>query len=308
MSLAITTLNQILIMFLIILIGFICYKTKLIDKEGNKKISNILLMLVNPLLILVSYQMDFSSKLLYGLLISFFLAIITHILGIFISYVILRGKENPDVVIERFSSIYSNCGFMGIPLIYGIFGSEGVFYITAYMTVFNFFIWTHGLIMMIGKQDSKTMIKAILSPTIVAIFIGFMLFILRIKLPNVIFKSLDYVASMNTPLAMLIAGVTIAQSDILKVFLKKRIYMVIFLKQLLIPTLVLIIYSRFPLSDAVLTTAVLAAACPTAATGTLFALRYDKNALYASELFAMTTVFSIITLPIIMTLTGLIIK
>lgn len=308
MSLAITTLNQILIMFLIILIGFICYKTKLIDQEGNKKISNLLLMLVNPMLILVSYQMDYSKKLMIGLLISFLLAIFTHIFGIFISYIFVRGKVNADVVIERFSSVYSNCGFMGIPLIYGIFGSEGVFYITAYMTVFNLFIWTHGLIMMIGKQDSKTMVKALLSPTIIAIVIGFVLFVLHIKLPNPIFKSLDYVASMNTPLAMLIAGITIAQSDILKVFLKKRIYLVIFLKQLLIPTVLLIMYSRFPLSDAVLTTAVLAAACPAATTGTLFALRYDKNALYASELFAMTTLFSILTIPIVMTFTGFILK
>jgi predicted permease len=308
MSLAITTLNQILIMFLIILIGFICYKTKLIDQEGNKKISNLLLMLVNPMLILVSYQMDYSKKLMIGLLISFLLAIFTHIFGIFISYIFVRGKVNADVVIERFSSIYSNCGFMGIPLIYGIFGSEGVFYITAYMTVFNLFIWTHGLIMMIGKQDSKTMVKALLSPTIIAIVIGFFLFVLHIKLPNPIYKSLDYVASMNTPLAMLIAGITIAQSDILKVFLKKRIYLVIFLKQLLIPTVLLIIYSRVACSDAVMTTAVIAAACPAATTGTLFALRYDKNALYASELFAMTTLFSIITIPIVMTFTGFILK
>lgn len=303
MSLANIALNQILIMFLIILIGVICYKTKLIDAVTNKKLSNLLLMLVNPLVILVSYQRDFSKELLSGLFISFVLAIITHVIGIIIAYFLLRGKKDNDVVIERFSSIYSNCGFMGIPLINGIFGGEGVFYITAYMTIFNVFIWTHGIIMMTGKQERKTMIKTLISPTMIAILLGFIFFIGQIRMPNIIFSSLDYVASMNTPFAMLIAGVTIGQTNIIKIFGKVRIYLVAFIKLLLIPAALLFLYSRFPIGEAVLTTAILAAACPSAATGTLFAIRYDKNALYASEIFAITTLFSLITIPLIMLLT-----
>lgn len=306
MSLANIALNQIIVMFLIIIVGIVCYKCKLIDKETNKKLSDLLLMLVNPLVIFVSYQRDFSKELLNGLMISFLLAIITHIFGIFISYLIFRGKNNPDVVIERFSTIYSNCGFMGIPLVNGIFGGEGVFYITAYMTIFNLFIWTQGLIMMVGKQDKKTMVKTLISPTLVAIILGLVFFVIQIRVPSIIFKTADYVASMNTPLAMMIAGVTIAQTNIKKVFAKLRIYLVVIVKLLLIPGILLIIYSRFPLNDVVITTAVLAAACPTAATGTLFALKYNKNAFYASEIFAITTVASMATIPIIMALTELI--
>lgn len=299
MSLAYIALNQILIMFLIIIIGFICYKTKLIEKETNKKLSNILLMLVSPLLIFISYQREFSSELLNGLLISLLLAFLTHVFGIIVANVILRGKEDKDLVIERFSSIYSNCGFMGIPLINGILGSEGVFYITAYVTIFNIFIWTHGLIMMIGKQDRKTMLKTLISPTLIAIFLGFIFFITQIRVPAIMYQALDYVASMNTPLAMIIAGVTIAQTDVIRVFIKFRIYLIVFVKLLFIPLVLLFIYSRFPINGAVLTTAVIAAACPTAATGTLFALRYNKNALYASEIFAITTLVSIVTIPIV---------
>jgi malate permease and related proteins len=306
MSLAYIALNQIIVMFLIIIVGIISYKFKLIDKESNKKLSDLLLMLVNPLVIFVSYQRDFSKELLNGLMISFLLAIITHVFGIFISYIVLRGKNNPDVVIERFSSIYSNCGFMGIPLVNGIFGGEGVFFITAYMTIFNLFIWTQGLIMMVGKQDKKTMLKTLISPTLIAIVLGVIFFILQIRVPDIVFKTADYVASMNTPLAMMIAGVTIAQTDIRKVFAKIRIYLVVIVKLLLIPGILLIIYSRFPIHKTVITTAILAAACPTAATGTLFALKYNKNALYASEIFAITTVASMATIPLIMALTELI--
>jgi hypothetical protein len=299
MSLAYIALNQILIMFLIIIIGFICYKFNLIEKETNKKLSNILLMLVSPLLIFISYQREFSSELLSGLLVSLLLAFLTHVFGIIAANVFLRDKENKDVVIERFSSIYSNCGFMGIPLINGILGSEGVFYITAYITVFNIFIWTHGLIMMIGKQDRKTMLKTLISPTLIAIFFGFIFFIAQIRVPVIMYQAMDYVASMNTPLAMIIAGVTIAQTNMKRVFIKFRIYLVVFVKLLFIPLILLLLYSRFPIYDSVLTTAVIAAACPTAATGTLFALRYNKNALYASEIFAITTLISIVTIPIV---------
>lgn len=299
MSLANTVLNQILIMFILILVGYICYKLKLIDESLNKKLSDLLLMLVSPFLIFNSFQREFSKELLTGLLISLGLAVITHLFGILAAYVLLRGR-NPDVVIERFSVIYSNCGFIGIPIINGIFGSEGVFYITAYITIFNLFLWTQGLIMMNGVQSPKTMIKTLISPTLVFIILGFIFFIAQIRVPAIIFDSMEYVAAMNTPLAMIIAGVTIAQTNIWRIFIKPRIYLAVFLKLIFIPVIVLLIYSKLQLEVPVLAAAVLAAACPTGATGTVFAIRYQKNALYASEIFAMTTLGALITIPVIM--------
>ncbi len=302
MSLTNIVLNQILIMFIIILIGYICYKFKMIDQELNKKLSDLLLLLVTPLLIFNSYQREFSKELLVGLLISLGLAVLTHLFSILTAYVFLRGKKNPNVIIERFSTIYSNCGFIGLPIINGIYGSEGIFYIAAYMTVFNLFVWTHGLIMMNGTQDRKAMIKILISPTLISIILGFVFFITQLHIPVILFDSLEYIAAMNTPLAMLVAGATIAQTNILKIFLKPRIYLVLFLKLIFIPAILLFAYSRYPMETPVLAATVLGAACPAGATGTLFALRYDKNALYSSEIFAMTTLVSLVTIPLIMAL------
>lgn len=308
MSLASIAFNQIIIMFLIIFIGFICYKVNLIDKEVNKKLSSILLMLINPILIFNSYQQEFSKELLNGLLISFVLAVITHVFGILISLILKKGKNKTDTMIEQFSCVYSNCGFMGIPLVYGIFGDEGVLYLTAYMTIFNIFIWTHGLMLMVGKQDKKSLIKTLLSPTLIAIIIGFILFVTQIKIPSIIQGTFVYIADMNTPLAMLIAGVTIAQTNLKVVIRKIGIYMVVLIKLIIIPIVLLLVYSRFPISNAVITTAILAAACPTATTGTLFALRYNKNALYASEIFAVTTLVSLVTIPCVMAFSEFILR
>jgi predicted permease len=307
MSLATTAFNQIMIMFFIILIGIFCYRIRLIDQVTNRKLSDIVLMLVNPIVVLVAYQREFETKLLTGLLISLLMAVVTHIVGIVISNVIIRRKKNrTDLSIERFAAIYSNCGFIGIPMAGGLFGSEGVFYITAYMTIFNLLVWTHGVVIMTGKADIKSIGKAMLSPTIIATVVGFLMFITRLMLPNVLLETLTYIGNMNTPLAMLVAGVTIAQTDVRKLLVKPRIYYISFVKLLLIPIVMLFIFRLFEMPNVVLLTSVLAAACPTAVTVNLFAIRYEKNFLYASEVFAISTMASMITIPLVMYVANLI--
>lgn len=301
--------NQIAIMFFLILVGVACFKVKLIDKETNRKLSDIVLMLVNPIVIFCSYQREFNEALLYGLLLSLLLAFITHLFGILITYVILPRKNHAaDISIERFAVIYSNCGFIGIPLINGIFGSEGVFYMTAYMTIFNLVVWTHGMITVSGKSDKRTILKAITSPSIIATVLGFILFVSKIILPDIINTSLSYLGNMNTPLAMLVAGVTIAQANLKKVLFNIRIYYITFFKLLFIPIVMLLIYQVFDIPNVVLQTSIIAVACPTAATINLFSIRYNKNYLYASELFAVTTILSVLTIPLVVLAMSLILK
>ncbi len=306
MELAVSAFNQIVIMFIIIIAGVICYKIKIIDKEMNKKLADLVLMLVNPLVIFVSYQRAFEASLLTGLLIALGLALFTHVVSIVISVLVLRGnKHKSDLAIERFAVIYSNCGFIGIPLVNGILGSEGVFYLTAYMTIFNLVVWTHGMITISGKSDIKSILKAISSPSVIATVLGFLFFICRIMLPDTLLKAITYIGDMNTPMAMMVAGVTIAQTNVLNLFNKIRMYYIALFKLILIPVLILLIFMPFPITKIVLLTTVLASACPTAATINLFALRYEKNYLYASELFALTTILSLISIPLVMILANM---
>lgn len=308
MSLAITAFNQIIIMFFLILIGILCFKINLIDKDTNKKLSDIVLMLVNPFVIFVSYQQKFESTLLTGLLISLALAAATHIFGILLSMVVLRKKKHEaDISIERFAVVYSNCGFMGIPLVNGFFGSEGVFYLTAYITLFNLVVWTHGMITVSGKSDRKSVMKALLSPSVLATFIGFAFFLFRLMLPPTIFRACAYIGDLNTPLAMIVAGSTIAQTNFRALISKLRIYYIAFFKLLFIPIAMLFLFNIFNIPDKVLLTSILAAACPTAATVNLFAIRYGKNYLYASEMFAVTTILSLFTIPMVMAVANLVV-
>lgn len=318
MTLSAILIQQILIIFIIIIVGVICYKTKLIDDTTNSRLSDILLMLVNPILIFVSYQRDFTVDLLEGLLISLVLAVVTHIVAIIISYTLIRSKKrkaiivdgstttkylnNDDVEVERLSCIYANVGFMGIPLVNGIFGSEGVFYVTASITIFNIFVWTHGVIMMSGSKNLsfKEILKRLMSPTIIAIFIGLLFFVLQIRVPEVMYESLSYIANMNTPLAMLIAGVTIGKTNIIRLFTKSlRIYYIAFLRLLLIPFILLLMYVWLPINEMVKITAIMMAASPAATLSVIFAIKFNKNSILGAEIFAVTTLLCVFTIPFI---------
>ncbi len=298
-------INQIIKMLLILLLGCLCYRLKLVDEAGNKMLANLLLLVVNPMVAITALQTDCRPELVNGLIISYLLAIVTHLLAIFLSHFLIRksggntagGSE--DYLLERFSCVYSNCGFIGIPLVQSILGEEGVLYLTAYMTVFNIFSWTHGIGLITGRFSLAQLKKGLLSPMVIACLTGLILFFGRIKIPQVPSDAINYVAGMNTPLAMLIAGISVAQTDLLKMLKNARIYFLSALKLLLIPLVTLPILAVLPVSFNVALTILIAVACPTGATGTAFALKFHKNYRYASEIYAFTTLLSLATIPVL---------
>ncbi len=300
-------ITQIVKMLLILFVGILCSRLNLIDDHANKGLANLLLLVVNPIVTFMAMQADYEPELVTGLLISFALAIATHLLMIPVANLLIKKEGNSDCAIERFAVIYSNCGFFGIPLVQSILGSEGVLYLTAYMTVFNVFSWTHGLGLM--TQDSsekqstsvaasaKTLLKNLCTPMIFACTIGLILFALQIKLPNILSDTLDIIGNMNTPLAMIIAGVSVAQTNIFDILKNRRIYLVTFAKLLIMPAIVFVILLLVKVDSTVAYTILVASACPCAATGTAFALKYQKNYAYSSEIYAFSTLCSLVTIP-----------
>ena len=291
-------LRQIVIMFIILLIGFGCSMKGLITKEGNKQLSAVALHIVNPLLIFMSYQSDYSSKLLRGLLWSFLLSGLSFAVTIGLSTLLIK-KKRPEHDLERFSAVYSNCGFIGIPLIRGIYGDEGVLYLTAYITLFNILIWTHGLMTMKGSKDMKSFLNSLKAPSVVAVFIGLIFYLLQIRLPDFLRKSLKYVSDMNTPLAMLIAGSAAAQTNVVKALKNSGLYIVAALKLVALPLAAMALLHFIPAPHMVQMVVLIASACPVATTGTMFAIQYDKNPERCSEFFAVTTLLSGLTLPVV---------
>lgn len=298
MELARIAFYQTMIMLIIILIGGICYKKEVITSQTSQKLSDILVKVVNPMVIFVSFQMEFNVKVLKGLATVFVLACVAHGMGIVFARFFARDQ------VEAWTMTYSNCGFMGIPLIQALLGAEGVVYLAAYIAVFNLVAWTHGISLMSGEkqQDVKSLLKL---PTIIALILGFLAFMLHIRLPEILVEPLDRIGSMNTPLAMLIAGVTIAQSDFMSALKNVRSYFVVACKLLIVPGIFAAVFSFFPIAYMPYVTAVMATACPTAALGTILAVRYHRGEEKASQLFTISTALSMVTLPVMMMFVGI---
>lgn len=292
-------LNQTLIMLILIIVGIICKKTKIITDDGNKELSKLVLTVVNPIVILMAYQTDYKPQLVKNLLIAFGLSILSYIILIVAAYLLIPQKDGRETQIERFSAIYSNCGFMGIPLVNALFGSEGIFYLTAFLTVFNLVVWTHGIILISGERNLKNIVKVFYSPVIISIVLGIIMFFAQIRLPDIITDSLNFISNLNTPLAMIVSGITIADTKILKLLKKPGIYYVSFLKLILLPLILIAVFSLFNVNEQIRITVLVAASAPAAAMCTLQCIRYEKNSLYASEIFAASTILSVVTLPII---------
>ena len=123
------------------------------------------------------------------------------------------------------------------------------------------------------------------------------LFFLQLKIPSFLLDSMNYVADMNTPLAMMVAGFSVAQADLGNMLRNIRLYIVSAVKLLLIPLLTILVLMLIHLPQAVSLAVVIAAACPAAATGTMLAIRYKQNYTYSSEIFALSTVLSMVTIP-----------
>ena len=298
-----TILDQTIIMLILIMVGVLCFKAHIISRESNKDLSKLVLQVVNPAVIFMSYQTDYKSELVRNLLLTFALSVGSMAILIAAAYIFIRKKEDRETEIERFSAIYSNCGFMGIPLMNALFGMEVVFYLTAYITVFNIIVWTHGIILISGEKDIKKVIKVFYSPTIISIVLGIICFFLKLRLPEVPSRAFNFVVQLNTPLAMIVSGVTMAETDIPELLKNKRVYMVCALRLLLLPAILSVLLSLLPLDEKVRMTVIVAAAAPPAAMCTLQCIRYGRNSVYASELFTAGTVFSVATLPMMVRIT-----
>ena len=317
--------QQAVIMLILIAVGAGCFKLRILSKDTVGQLSSLVLKVVNPIVILMSFQRDMERALVENLGWTFLLSVTSYLLGFIAAYMFIRPKEGRDEVIERFSAIYSNCGFMGIPLVQAMFGYKGVFYLTAFIATFNAFVWSHGVMMMSGQRSLKSLLKVLRSPAIIAIALGLVMFFTQFTLPSLpenaadwsnfpawqrffmtggglLAHALDMVGSLNTPLAMFVAGATIIQTSAKDVLKKPRIFYICFLRLIALPVIVMVIFLLFHFESIVEMTVLAAASAPCAAICTMMALSYKRNANYASEIFGVSTLLSIITMPVMMVL------
>ncbi len=299
MNISSLLLNQIIIMFILMGIGYILYKVGFISDQGSKDIGKILLYLVIPIVIINNFMIEFSAENVEALIHSTIISLICMVIAMIVSYVFFGKKDG----IANFSSTFSNAGFIGIPLVQATLGSSAVFYISIMIVLINVLQWTYGVFIITNDSSVMSIKKIITNPIVIAVIIGLLAFVLQIRLPNTITTVFSHITSLNTPLAMIVSGVYLAQSDLKAMLVNRKIYLVSLMRLVIIPLITIIIFKFLPFGSIELKLAILiTAACPVGSNVAIFAQAYNKDYHSAVEQVCMTTILCLITLPIIIML------
>lgn len=290
--------QQVGILFILMGLGVFCRHMKFVDDKNVKGMVNVLFMIVTPCLIVHCFQRPFDSSMLGGLGIAFAIAILTHFIAIVLSKLLVHSREKRTECVLRLATVFSNAGFMGIPVEQAVLGNEGVFYGAVYVAVFNLMIWSWGVLTMGGGANRKMML---VNPGTIGVACGLPLFLLSVKLPEIIGRPVAMMSDINTPLAMVVIGYYLLADRFKAVFRSAAALIAVVLRLIVIPlVLVAALYPvRHLLDRTMMLALVTAAASPVAAMATLFAVQYDRDVDMSVGMVTGTTILSVITMPVV---------
>ena len=293
-------------LFVLIGVGFLCGKKGILTDHSSKHITDIVLYIVTPCVMVSAFQRNFSMELVGNIIIGVIFSAVIIAISILIAKITFHDKNKADNSVYKFATIFSNCGFMSLPLQKAILGDDGWFYGSIFIAVFNIFLWTYGLVMMSGDKKQLSLKKLALNPGIVGVVIALILFVSGIELPYIVAKPIEYLSDLNTPLPMLVVGFYLSQANLKKAFTGAKIYLTLAVRLIIIPLIAVAAMTVLKIDPAITVSFTIACAAPTAATTTMFSAKFNRNVELSVSLVASTTIVSIITMPAVVALAQLI--
>ncbi len=295
MEAMLTVVSKVAVMLILIIVGYCITKLGMLTEKGAAEITSLLIKIVTPCLIVNSLMG--GGKLTLG---EIFLAAVLPAasmgIGIAVSLLLFRREPPERRKVLRFSVIFCNAGFMGLPLVQGIVGDRGVVLGSFFIVAFNLICWTYGYAMMSGgRLNLKT---ALLNPGIIGLAIGLPIYFSGISLPAVIREPIGFLSGLNTPLAMLIIGSYVARVDFKAFVSDLSVYKMVFFRLIFCPVLYLGLLLLVRPDPDIFVSSVIQASAPVAANTVLFAVEYHQDSRLASKAVAVSTVLSIITIPV----------
>jgi predicted permease len=290
--------QQVFVLFLLMAVGFILGRFKLINDTVSKGFSNLIIYVISPCALIVAFQRPVEGDSLRGFLMATLAAVIMHVVYIIISQLLIRGKGR-EVSILRFSSVFSNCGFMGYPLQLALLGTIGMFYGSAYVVVFTFATWTYGIYMLTGDRSKLSWKPLLFNPGVISLALAMGLYLLRITLPELLLTPVSDFAALNAPLPMVVVGYQLSQSHPEAVLKSGKAWLAAALRLIVFPLLGLGLGLLLRLDKTVLVAVIISAAAPPAALLTIFSEKFDLDAHFAASVVSVHTVLSVLTMPLI---------
>jgi predicted permease len=292
----VTLIQQILVMLAMMAVGVVLVRVKMIDEGGVKQLSSIAMYVATPAVIIQAFAVEYNhEQLVNALWMGLFYAI-----AIAISIGIARFFCGSADRIGRYAVIFSNSGFVGIPIITGLLGAEYVFYVTITMAVGTFVMWTYGILLISGDRSQVSVKKILTNPAVIALAIGIVLFFAPIKLHEAVSQFLAGMGNLNTGLAMIVLGDNLGSSNLGLMFADTRMYKASFLRLIVVPLVVMLTCMLMPVSYEIRMTLLIVEACPCGAATSMLAQLYGGDYQYGTGLVVVTTLLSMLSMPIVL--------
>lgn len=303
------SLKQIIIMFVLMGLGYLCRRINLIHKQTTKELTSLLLYVVSPCIILNALFRPATPQLLVQFSWTLFATALLFVVSILIGHLIFKLpklRDFPEKDIMKFASVYSNGGFMGIPLVQAMMGVAGTFYSVPYLVVYNIFLWSHGVgIFHHGKRDVLEQIRTILlNPNIIFTIVGVVIFIFKIPISSIIKQPVQDIVGVNTPLSMIVIGSNLGGLN--KTMLKNgKIWLTCLLRNLVFPAIIIVMLSFLPLAHTAYLAIAIMIACPIPGLIVMLSLVNNQPLEFPTQSLCLSTLLSVITLPLMIMLASL---
>lgn len=290
------TVQQMIVMLLYMVLGYLLFQMGALSSAGSKEIAALLVKLVVPAVLINSFCTTFSKEILIDLLKVFLLALLALLCSMIIAALIFHRYP-----IENFSAAFSNAGFMGIPMVNAVLGSSAVIYAVPFVALLNLLQWTYGVDTICETRSKISFRKILWNPPMVGIGIGMVLFLtgLGTEIPMPLRTILADISSLNTPLAMIVLGVYLAKEEPKTLFSCARIYCVSVVRLLVIPLCTLLLVWLIPIQRQASLAVMICAAAPVGVNVAVYAQLHGRDYAYASKIVVVSTLLSVITLPAI---------
>lgn len=289
-------INLQLVLFLLIFVGIYARKRNFLTPESRKKLTDLFINIILPCNILASFHIKLTGELAAQageiLLISFGVQIFSWLLSLFLYRRVEHGKQ----MVLRYGTICSNSGFMGNPVIQGVYGMQGLMYASIFLIPVRIFMWSAGLSLFTVTDRKKLVKNLLLHPCMVAVYIGVALMLEGYRIPAFLGDTITDISNCTTAMAMIVIGAILADVN-LKTTVSKKMLFYSFIRLIFIPLAVLALLKLLGVGTLLTGIAVLLAGMPAGSTTAILAAQYDCDSEFASQCVLFTTFLSLVTLP-----------
>lgn len=289
-------------LFIIILVGVYGSRKEIITAVLNKGLTDILIKIALPFMIVSSFMFTYDYTIKSNILKTFYYSLGAYAVMAAVSHILLMPIKNDKKTVLHFANVFVNTGYIGFPVLYSIFGSEGVIYGSIFNMFFVIFLWTYGIMLYKGKLDKgylkREIINLFFNPSIIAVVVGIVIMVFNIEIKGALLSSIKSIGNITGPLSMFIIGVILSNIKIKKHLKDWTVYYGIAIKLIIIPAIIYFISLFLGDSSKVVYSVIIMTAMPASAMTSILAENFNKEKEYAAIIVSATTLISLITVPL----------